>query len=88
MIEPDDLARSAPRPWSLLDIGTHRGIQAWVVDANGRKIVQIFGKGDERAFTAALIVAAVNSADVAPPIGASIDDIADALRSITARAAL
>lgn len=88
MIDPRDLELSAPRPWSTLDIGNSRGIQTWVVDANGRKIVQVFGRADEKPFTAALIVGAVNAVEAAPPIDASMDDIAAALRAITARATL
>lgn len=84
MIEPGDLARAAPRPWSAIDIGSHRGIQVWVVDANARKIVQIFGKADEKAFTAALIVSAVNATEAAPPTSASIEDIGDKLRALHA----
>ncbi len=88
MIEPQDLDRAAPRPWSAVDIGTQRGIQVWIADANGRKILQVFGRADEKAFTAAMIVAAVNAIEAAPSIDASMDDIAAALRAITAKATL
>lgn len=82
MITPEDLEKSAPRPWSTLDIGCTRGIQTWVVDANGRKIIQVFGRANEKAFTGALIVEAVNAIEAAPSIDASIEDIAAKMRTL------
>lgn len=89
MIDPTDLDRSAPRPWTLLAVGTQSGsggFHLFVVDANGRKIGVIWGKRDEKMHTGSLLVDAVNGLEGSPPIDASIDDIGAALRAIKERA--
>lgn len=56
----------APLPYDTLEIGalTASGsCHIYLTDATGRKIAAIWGKANEKAWTAALIVAAVNERD-------------------------
>lgn len=73
MIDPDDIAKAAPGPFDTLEIGVHSasgGCHIYLTDKNGRKIAAIWGKADEKAYTAALIVAAVNGALSSTHLGA------------------
>ena len=54
---------AAPRPWSAAVSATTDNsdqFHLYLVDANGRKIAAIWGKGDEKRATAELILTAVN----------------------------
>jgi hypothetical protein len=52
----------APRPWDWLWIGaTNGGGHIYLLDATGRKIGVVWGKGGEKEKTADLIIEAVNN---------------------------
>ena len=54
---------AAPTPWNWLSTqaaSNNGACHLYIVDANGRKIAAIWGKGDEKVKTAELIIAAVN----------------------------
>jgi hypothetical protein len=62
------MAEAAPRPWDWVFVSTDTasgGGHIYLVDANGRKIAAIWGKGGEKEATADLIITAVN-AEAAP----------------------
>ena len=83
MIDLTDLAKAAPRPWTMLALGTHTGsggFHLYLVDANGRKIGVVWGNRDEKFHTASIVVEAVNALDPAPAADASIAEIGAALR--------
>lgn len=65
MIDPEDLAKAAPLPWNTLEVGSsgngNGGYHLYITDANGRKIAAVWGKPVEKAYTASLIVSAVNA---------------------------
>jgi hypothetical protein len=56
------MTKPAPLPYSTLDLGTTTGdgIHVYLTDATGRKIAAIWGKSDEKAWTADLLVHAAN----------------------------
>lgn len=54
---------AAPRPWRIVHSKSpsNNGAQhLYLVDANGRKIAAIWGKTEEKEWTAELIIAALN----------------------------
>jgi hypothetical protein len=56
--------QAAPLPYNSLEISTDTassGRHIYITDATGRKIAAIWGKADEKAFTADLLLRAVNS---------------------------
>jgi hypothetical protein len=56
------MSKPAPLPYSTLDLGTTTGdgVHVYLTDATGRKIAAIWGKSDEKAWTADLLVRAAN----------------------------
>jgi hypothetical protein len=64
------MTEAAPRPWDWIaaETPTSNGkFHLYLVDANGRKIAVIWGKGAEKEATADLIIQAVNAAGLADP---------------------
>lgn len=62
---------AAPRPWAYQFVGAHRGAppgHLYLVDATGRKIAVIWGKAEEKAETAQLILDAVEAWDAGQEI--------------------
>ncbi len=60
------MTQQAPLPYDSLEIGAHSasgGCHIYLTDKNGRKIAAIWGKDDEKAFTAHHLVTAANSHD-------------------------
>ena len=56
--------QAAPWPYNSLEISADTassGYHIYVTDATGRKFAAIWGKADEKAFTADLLLRAVNS---------------------------
>lgn len=59
-----NIQNAAPLPYDTLEIGAHTassGCHIYLTDKNGRKIGVIWGKANEKAYTAALIIAAVSA---------------------------
>jgi len=53
---------AAPRPWDWTWVSANAsgGGHIYLLDANGRKIAAIWGKGEEKEATADLIISLVN----------------------------
>ena len=62
--EAELIARSHPRPWNWVAVGANAsgGHHVYLVDADGRKIAALWGKADEKAAAAQLVVNLVNEA--------------------------
>lgn len=64
MFDLTDIQNAAPLPYDTLEIGAHTassGCHIYLTDKTGRKIGVIWGKAHEKAYTAALIIAAVSA---------------------------
>lgn len=58
---PDDIQKAAPLPYNTVEGGLHSGGHIYLTDKNGRKIGVVWGKPNEKPYTAALIIAAVEA---------------------------
>ena len=60
------LRNAAPRPWRIAfsKTGSNNGKpHVYIEDANGRKIMAVWGKDDEKMQTAMLVLQAVNKGE-------------------------
>lgn len=82
-------AQSAPGPWDWEATGVanaNGGFHCYIVDANGRKIAAVWGKGSEKEATAMLLSAAYRMAfairEAAKETSVSIDGTATMPRAL------
>lgn len=56
------MTQPAPLPYGFTEIGTHGGTGShiYIIDAEGRKIGVVWGKREEKPYTAALFLAGAN----------------------------